>query len=327
MKRLTPFLLGTGSAGTAMAKSLAIIQTLYPELPLDPVVKLKRGQGLAEVARAAHPLLLVANPHGLHAQVLLEAKKCGIRNVVVEKPAAVSLSEVEVLTGLDLSVAVCHGYRQMWGPRTIQRWLADGKLGQLITIEGRYWQSSTAARAIHGAAKDSWKNDRKLNGDHDTLVDLGAHWMDLVLFLHGTPPSSVEKQLFYANAEAPHRDSHVHLAVNWQGGARAFASISKTFHGSGNDLELHVLGTKGRASWYFQQPDVVQLGVGGELQLIPRASSSETPSHQAPFHALGWLEGYVDVLLQTVRRMSDLPAGPVPTLDEHLRAMRFLLAE
>lgn len=324
-KPITPFLLGTGSAGTAMTKALAVAKILHPELPLQTVVALKRGAGLAEVAQAENPLLLVANPHGLHAEVLLEAERVGLRHVVVEKPAAVRPPEIEALRNLKLSAVVCHGYRTMWGPRTIASWLKEGKLGELIAIEGRYWQSSSAAQALSGKAKDSWKNDRALNGDFDTLVDLGAHWVDLVLALNPAQPDLCEKHLSYLNAAAPHRDTHVHLTLGWKSGARAFASISKTWHGSGNDLELHVLGTKARASWYFQNPDELRFGVGADLHVIPRASAGDTSSRQAPFHALGWLEGYVEVLKSKVLQMIGAPHSPVPTLAEHLRVMQVLL--
>jgi predicted dehydrogenase len=326
MKRITPFLLGKGSAGMAMTKALAIAQLGDPELGIDEGRALRRGQSLADVAAAEHPLLLVANPHGLHAQVLVEAARVGLRHVIVEKPACVTLEEAALLADLGMTVAVGHGYRTMWGPGALKQFLDDGFLGELVAIEGRYWQSSAATKALQTAssAKPSWKNDPTLNGPHDALVDLGAHWVDLALYLVGKDPREVRAWRSYANAEAPHRDTHVHFEMQWET-ARSIASISKTWHGAGNQLEVHVLGTSGRASWDFQNPDRVELARGGETTWIPRPGADRAASHQAPFHGLGWLEGYVAIARAMAAEIQGREHAPFPTLAENLRVMRTIL--
>ena len=70
-----------------------------------------------------HPLLLIGNPHGLHAGAIVEAVEAGIRHLVIEKPVCVSTAEIARLRALApvQDAAVCHGYRQQWGPRTIRR--------------------------------------------------------------------------------------------------------------------------------------------------------------------------------------------------------------
>ena len=40
-----------------------------------------------------------------------------------------------------------HGNRRMWGPQTIVRMIAEGEIGDVISIDGRYWQSSAAQMA------------------------------------------------------------------------------------------------------------------------------------------------------------------------------------
>jgi hypothetical protein len=36
----------------------------------------------------------------------------------------------------------------MWGPKTLKSLVASGELGDLITIESRYWQPSVAYRVL-----------------------------------------------------------------------------------------------------------------------------------------------------------------------------------
>ncbi len=307
-----------------MTKALALAQILHSELAVEPVVKLARGQSLEAVTRATRPLLLIANPHGLHAALLLEAQRLGIASVIVEKPAVVTLEQADSLKKCDPGIAVCHGYRRMWGPQTLASLYRGGELGTLVAIEGRYWQSSAAVRLREGGKRDSWKNDSALSGPFDTLVDLGAHWVDLAVFCAGSLPDRVRVGLSHAGAEAPHRDTHVQLGLEWKSGPRAMASISKIWHGSSNHLEIHLLGTKGRASWDFGMPDAVTVAHGAQSTQIPREANQAVPSGQAPFHALGWLEGYLGIVESVLLRMNGLAAAPVPTLGEHLGVMRLL---
>ncbi len=326
MTPITPFLIGSGASGQALSRALLLAHAKHPDLTVAPIVKLARGQSLEVVAAAARPLLLVANPHGLHAAVLGEASRRGIADIIAEKPACVTLEQAESLAAIPSPVAICHGYRQMWGPRRLAELHRGGELGRLIAIEGRYWQSSAAARAVTGERKDSWKNDPAINGPFDTLVDLGAHWADLAVFCAGGLPAEARVWLTRAGGEAAHRDTHVHLTMRWAQGAHAIASISKIWHGAGNHLELHLVGTRGRASWSFASPDSVEIARGGELTRVPRGAGDGSASGQAPFHGLGWLEGYLSIVENTLLRMAGRPAGPVPTLAEHLGVMRVLLA-
>ena len=128
----------------------------------------------------------------------------------------------------------------------------------------------------------------------------------------------------YQNSAAPYRDTHVHLLLKFSGDRRAMASISKTVHGATNNFEYTVIGTKGAATWRFLQPDEVEFGSGSKTSMIRRKTPMES-SGSAPFHGLGWLEGYVEITRGTLRLAAGLDAGPVPTLQESLAAMDVLL--
>ncbi len=323
---LQPFLLGRGNAGQAMAKSFALIDYLDTELKVLPPIWIERGTPLAAVPKGpTKRLLAIANPHGLHAKAIAEAAEAGFDAIVCDKPAAVTSAQSVSLRKWGTAVTVCHGYRQSWGPRWLKAWVGSGELGDVISIEGRYWQASAAQKALSGVkSANVWKNDPALSGAFDTFLDLGAHWVDLVQHLMGERPEGARAWLHHANAEAEHRDTHVQLEMNFAGRKRAWASLSKTFHGQGNNLEIHVLGSRAAASWSFERPDEIIVAKGAERHVHVRKDTT-LGLKQAPFHGAGWLEGYAEILHQAARRAVDLPSLAVPTLNEHLDAVDTLL--
>ena len=325
MTTFHPYILGSGSSGKAVAKSLAVLRVLHPEWEIVTPVQLRRDvdwDALAPDPQRA--VLFVANPHGLHTETVLAAEKAGFRHIVVEKPAAVTLTDVERLAGVKAEVAVLHGYRNMWGPQYLREQLVSGEWGQLVAVEGRYWQSSAAQRALSGKPAKGWKDDRALSGDFDTYLDLGTHWADLAFFLAGAPAEGGAAWRGFANADSPHRDTHVHLQLRFPGGVHGLASISKTWHGAGNELELNVVCERASATWRFDRPDEVIVGRGASRTTVARPASDPRGSQQAPGHGLGWIEGYVEITAQMLRKIAGEPAS-YPTLPEHLAVLRTML--
>jgi predicted dehydrogenase len=296
---ITPLILGNGRSGQAIAKSLACLNLIRPEMKIAMPLWLPRGASLAaERKKYEHVVLCIANPHGLHAAAILESDRAGYDAILCEKPACVSLGEVQQLRQVKTPTAILHVYRQMWGIQTIKRMLDDGKFGELISIEGRYWQASSAVRALqHGStlSPKGWKDDPKLAGEYDTYLDVGTHWVDAASFLIGHSPNRIRGWRSYINAEASHRDSHVQISIDYPNG-RAFASISKTYHGATNHFEINVIGSKMSATWEFMNPDEIVIGEGRDRRVLTRKDSL-LGSQQPPHHGMGWLEGYIEIAL------------------------------
>lgn len=323
---ISPFIIGRGMAAQALQKCLAILSLQYPEWDIQKAITIPRDQKPTFPAGCPNPVLLIANPHGLHASAILEGEKTGFKAIVVEKPACVNLKEVTLLESVKIPVAVCHVYRQMWGPQTLKQMVQAGEFGDLISIEGRYWQSSAAKKALaQDITPHPWKNDPVLSGGYDTLVDIGAHWLDTAAFLMGGTDFKGTAWLSYANAEAPHRDTHVHLNLEFLGERRALGSISKTIHGAANDFEVNVIGTKQSAAWNFMNPDGIWVGKGGSRTFVPRKDTG-MGSHQPAFHALGWLEGYLEILRQVFLELEGKGPGNYPDLKTNLKVLRSLFS-
>jgi predicted dehydrogenase len=325
-KPISPALVGRGMAGKAILQSLAIIAQTDPELNLLPVRAVKRGDALGPyISSQAENVLFLANPSGLHAQSIVAGVQAGFSAIAADKPVCVRPEEVAVLEKIEAPVTVFHGYRVHWGTRTIKGLIDSGELGEVFSFESRYWQSSSAHSAIKGIPeKRSWKNDIQLNGPWDTLVDLGSHVADICLYLMADIPIETRCWTGRRNASAPHRDTHVHLAMRFSNDRRALASISKTMHGAANDFEYTVIGTKGSATWRFMRPDEIEFGSGREKRILCRDAANPS-SGTLPFHGLGWLEGYVEITRQTLRLAAGLDFTPIPVLKEALAAMNVLL--
>ena len=326
MKSIVPVIVGRGMAGRAIRQSLAIVSQTDQDLDLLPVITAERGRSLdSYVTDGSENILFLANPSALHASSIMEGFEAGFSAIAAEKPVCVQADEIASLKMIDTFVSVYHVYRVLWGPKKIKEMIKSGELGDVFSFEARYWQSSTAHKAVSGL-KDvhAWKNEISLNGPRDTLVDLGSHVADLCLYLMGDKPLRSRCRLFYRNAAAAHRDTHVYLLIDFPGDRHGIASISKTFHGAGNELELVVIGTKGAATWRFMRPDEVELGKGSRRTYITR-NTMHPSSGTVPFHGLGWMEGYVEITHQTLRHVSGVESTPVPMLPEALNAMEVLL--
>lgn len=325
---ITPLILGSGRAGQAVAKSLAILNLARPELEIAPATWLPRGEPLEEaVSRVSQPLVCICNPHGLHARNILESAQARAFAILSEKPACVSLEEIGRLREVACPTGVLHVYRMMWGPQALRRMVEAGEFGEIVSIEGRYWQSSSAERAVKrkaGAVAPTWKDDPALAGPYDVYLDVGTHWVDAASFLFGTPPSRATGWKHQAGSGSELRDSHVQLTLEFPNG-RAFASISKAVHGAGNHFELNVVGARKSATWKFLEPDVIEIGEGRDRHLFSRKDGS-LGSRQPPHHGLGWLEGYVEIASRLIDEALDRPSGNYPRLQENLDVLEAMLS-
>ncbi|ACY15276.1 Gfo/Idh/MocA family protein [Haliangium ochraceum] len=326
---IQPYLVGRGAAAQAIEKALRVVASLESGFTIQPSIQLARGEALpTSGSGGAARVLILANPHALHADYIARGEAAGFDFIFAEKPIATSAEDLATLRQVNVPVAVFHCYRVAWGPETLRARVVAGEFGELFAIEGHYWQSSAAARAVAptdaAASGTTWKDDESLSGPSDVLLDLASHWVDLAAYVVGRAPENITGHAFYANAQSPHRDTHLHLNLAFAGGVNGMASVSKTMHGRGNELVLHVLGTRGAGTWRFLDPDRVVLGVGSESRIIAR-SETERGSRQPAFHSMGWLEGYIEVLRRGLQQLSGAEHRPYPDLASCLPVMEPLL--
>ncbi len=323
-------ILGSGLAGKAIAKALAILHITDNDLPLGDVMHIPRDAALKSLQPNKHTALCIANPSGLHTARLLEGLESGYGLIVCEKPTSTDMEQLLQLEAVcpknDTPIAVLHVYRQLWGIQHLRSLIQAGELGRICAIEGLLWQASKVRHlsSASSGTKREWVNDKALTGEYGVSLGLGTHWLDAATFLAGEPlhlTSSHHDRLRDGRGDD---DAYIHYQFQSPSGIYVCGSVSNMVHGARNDFVITVLGEKGTAQWRLMEPDQIQLGRGAERSILYR-STNAMGSQQPAFHGVGWLEGYIEILRQSYRHMLGMDYQPYPTLEESNAVVRTIL--
>jgi len=177
-------IIGCGLIGRKRSNNLPMGSIVYA-CDLD----LKRAQELAkltpdcrattstvEVLKSSEvDAVMIATLNSTLAPLALEAVRNG-KHVLVEKPAAISLKELEELeaAAVHAGVVVRVGYNHRYHPACLKavELFQSGVLGPMMFVRGRYGQGGRI-----GYEKE-WRADPKLSGGGE-LIDQGVHLIDL----------------------------------------------------------------------------------------------------------------------------------------------------
>lgn len=120
-------------------------------------------------------LVVVATPHDSHAELAVRALEAG-KDCVVDKVMALSTAEADrLIAARDRSgrmLSVFHNRRWDWDYLTVQRVLAEGRIGRPLVMESAVCRFSPPR---------SWRGQRRTAGT--ILHDWGAHLIDQALQL------------------------------------------------------------------------------------------------------------------------------------------------
>ena len=150
----------------------------------------------------------VCTPNFQHCSPVLAAFAAG-KHVLCEKPLAVSAAEGAemVAAGRAAGRQLQVGYNLRFGPgaQSVRRFVEDGKLGEI------YYARAQALRRRGIPSHGSFTDKSKQGGG--ALIDIGAHALDLSLWLMGFPqPVSVSGQ---TQAKFGHREGVIGLRGQW----------------------------------------------------------------------------------------------------------------
>jgi len=127
-------------------------------------------------------LIVVATPNDSHAPIAKECLLAG-RDVVIDKPFALTYSEateVAKLAGENGRLLSVYQNRRWDGDfKTLQKLLASGELGRIVTYESHFDRFRPARRP------GAWREEA--GPGTGVLFDLGPHLIDQALVLFGTP--------------------------------------------------------------------------------------------------------------------------------------------
>jgi predicted dehydrogenase len=210
----------------------------------------KTGRAVADfksaVADPQADAVIVATINAALAEVSVAAIRAG-KHVIVEKPAAISVKQIDELIALADKHGVCVrvGFNHRYHPAFIKarEIFASGVMGDLMFIRARYGHGGRV-----GYDKE-WRADPKLSGGGE-LIDQGIHLIDLAAGFLG-PFTKVEGQAatYFWNMPV---DDNAFLNLQTAKGRTAWLHVSCTewknlfsFEIYGRHTKLHIEGLGG----------------------------------------------------------------------------------
>ena len=164
--------------------------------------------------------VIVSTLNGSLAAIAREAVAAG-KHVLVEKPAAISVAEIDALTAAaeQSGALVRVGYNHRYHPALQKaRALVDaGALGPLMFIRARYGHGGRV-----GYDRE-WRADPRLSGGGE-LIDQGVHLIDLAgWFLGDFPTVEGHAATYYWDMQV---DDNAFLSLRTAGGQTAWLQVS-----------------------------------------------------------------------------------------------------
>jgi predicted dehydrogenase len=217
----------------------------------EELVKLAQtGRAVADFKQAvADPrvdAVIVATINSALAGVAAAAIRAG-KHVIVEKPAGISVKQIDELIALAKKHDVCVrvGFNHRYHPAFIKarEILASGVMGELMFIRGRYGHGGRI-----GYDKE-WRADPKLSGGGE-LIDQGIHLIDLArCFLGDFKKISGHATTYFWKMPV---DDNAFLSLQTAKGQTAWLHVSCTewknlfsFEIYGRNAKLHIEGLGG----------------------------------------------------------------------------------
>jgi predicted dehydrogenase len=161
-------------------------------------------------AASDYDLVVIAAPNKFHFPLCVDALNAGLA-VVVDKPMATSsqhIRELIELSGRQKKMLSCYQNRR-WDAdfRTMQKIIADNRLGKLTRFESRFERFRPEPK------KDVWRESGDSDDAGGLLFDLGSHLIDQACVLFGRPDSVyAEVRALRAGARV---DDDVFVALNF----------------------------------------------------------------------------------------------------------------
>jgi len=263
------------------------------------------------IADPACEVVAIATPSHTHAPLTTLALEAG-RHVVVEKPVAQSLAEIDaMIAAAGRAGRVLAGFQPLrHAPDfiAVRDVIASGRLGRVVLI--RRYSSAFSRRA-------DWQMLRRLGGGE--LLNNGPHFLDQVLALLGEGPTEVCADMQHT-VGAGDAEDHVKLCLRGAGGITADVEISRC--DAFPPPEWSVLGTTGglsgsarelRLRWFdpaelpaLQADEAAPAGRRyGTGETIPWREETIRPHQERTPYAL-----FYDGLADTLRRGAPLTVTP-----------------
>ena len=296
----------------------------------------------AEAARAdGIDFVVVVTPNVSHYPICKAFLEAGI-NVSCDKPLCLEVAEAEELAKLadekGLLFLVTYTYMGHVTAKHIRRFIAEGKLGKIRTVQAEYPQGWLAYEGEWGGKQGEWRCDPKQSGGVNCLGDLGTHVENAVATLTGL---KIKRVLAKMDKLVPGRvlDDNDMVLVEYEGGAVGTYWTSQVAIGHDNDLRVRIYGEDGSILWRQEECEKVTM-ISRDGTIVERhrgnggieagaAAYGRLPSG----HTEGWLESMGNLyksFIACVNAKKDGTFKPemidFPTVHDGLEGVKFVHA-
>jgi predicted dehydrogenase len=311
----------TPERGAARADALGVAMA-YPSL--DDLLADDRVQ-----------VIHVTSPNDLHVSQTEAALRAG-KHVVCEKPLAMTADDSAELVALAAEAGLVNAtnFNIRFYPlnQHAREVIADGGLGQVRLVTGRYFQDWLLLESDW-----NWRLQPDRGGALRAVGDIGSHWLDLMTHVTGQhvasvmadlttfigkrlePTGPVETFSTDRSAETVEREIATEdaatILLRFDGGARGAVSISQISPGRKNSLVYEIDGSDGAWGWDSEQPDQAWIGHRDRPnEILIRNPALMGPAGQAA-SALpgGHVEGFFDTHCAHFRAIYDDVAAGRPS--------------
>jgi predicted dehydrogenase len=175
-----------------------------------------------------------------HARWTIAAGRAG-RHVMVEKPAALNLPDLERMIAATSTSSLLVGQTVRFQPAVaeLQRQIADGAIGTPRLIHVTWYVGHVWPGGWRG-----WQHDPSRSGGHP--VHNGTHALDLLVWITGQTPRRVFARSFPSFAAQMDVPDSLHLGVRQVDDSIALVELSYALRQPGDMLRrLVVTGTRG----------------------------------------------------------------------------------
>jgi predicted dehydrogenase len=353
--------LGYRFMGTAHANALARLPMFFPDAPAierhtlvgrdeealaDAADRFGFAHTTTDWADAVDAVDVFYNlgPNHVHAEPSIAALEAGVP-VLCEKPLAPTLDEAgamrDAAAAADVPACCAFNYRFVPAIRHARNLIADGELGDIRQVRGRYLQDWL----VDPEAPWAWRMDADLAGS-GALGDLGAHTIDLADFLVGDAVGGIERVSGHLETfveERPvldddgeveaYRDVTVDDAysaqVAYESGAMGSFEASRFATGHKNDHTIAVHGSAGSLRFSLErlnELEVLRAGNRGyETVLVTDESDPFVDRWWPPGHVIGWEHTFVHESDEFLRAVSTgTVPDTLPTFDDGFRVQTVL---
>lgn len=271
----------------------------------------------------------ICTPNVLHAELATLAMESG-KNVICEKPFAISLPEAERIANLaaqkNIIATIPFVYR--FHPLIREARSRIKNLNEpLNLLHGYYLQDWLSLEST-----TNWRINAEQGGPSRAFADIGIHWCDLMEFVTGHRITSINAQLMKVSRSRGYQEQistedGASMLFRTDKGAQGSLVLSQVSAGRKNKLWFSFESPK--ETFVFDQETSEELWIGGlsSNQIVKRGLASEYDdakkySFLPPGHSQGFQDCFNAFVSDSYKAINGNIVEGLPTFADGLRAAK-----